>query len=470
MKLDLAEIKKRLKPHTALALTLGSDRIAIDLVRRDADRGRVAQSLSIPFSAEDVLKTPDKVGTAFAEALEAAAVKERRCVVCVPPNWALSASTDLPEVSAEDLRGYLELRAEKEFPIPPAELRLSYCAYHLPDGKTRATLAAIPARRIESLTKMLETAGCRAMSISLGLERCLEEAHSAVHFLADGDHVDVVITAGGGIAALRTLASVPPTEEAAFDDARFGREIRITLGRLPEPVRKQVRRAYFAGPRAAAQMLCRKLRNQLERMGIESPDCGSEAIGSHTAESTGVAVAAAQAILHEKALPFEFVVAEENRWETILRRYNTKRYRAIAAVVAAAIILPIVAFAWRNHRENSLTAEWMGMKKTVAELETLQKKIRQFRPWFDPTPQDMQILEGLISSFPESGEVWAKGIQINDEGKVTCTGFTRNEPALVAVLDRLRARKDVTALQRGPSRGNNPIQFTFTYKWEPSHQ
>src|SRR5438067_7887768 len=159
MKLDLAEIKKRLKPHTALAVTLGSDRIAIDLVRRDEDRGRVAQSLSIAFGAEDVLKTTDKVGTALAEALEAAAIKERRCVVCVPPNWALSASTDLPEVSDEDLRGYLELRAEKEFPIPPSELRLAWCAYHLPDGKQRATLAAIPTRRLDGLNKMLEAAG-----------------------------------------------------------------------------------------------------------------------------------------------------------------------------------------------------------------------------------------------------------------------------------------------------------------------
>jgi len=38
---------------------------------------------------------------------------------------------------------------------------------------------------------------------------CLEGAAPAtMHFLANGSHVDVVVTAGGGIAALRSLGLV----------------------------------------------------------------------------------------------------------------------------------------------------------------------------------------------------------------------------------------------------------------------
>ena len=468
MKLDIAAIKKRWKPQAALALTVESNRIAVDFVRRENNELRIVESTSVAFGADDVLRGPEKVGQALAMALETAGIKERRCVVCVPPGWALSATTDLPEVSGEDLRGYLELRAEREFSISTSELRLAHCTYHLPDGNQRVTLAAIATKRLDSLTKMLEAAGCRAVSVSLGLERCLRQPEPAVYFLADGDHVDVVVTAGSGVAVLRSLSGVMPPEGASFDSARFGREIRITLGRLPDTMRKQVRQAFFQGPRPSAQLLCRELREPLTRLGIDSPDCNSTAVGS-SAETANVAVAAAKSHLQDHPLPFEFVVPEEHRIEAMLRRYNTKRYRTIGGVAAALIILPIIAFAYRSHQESSLDAEWTDMRKDVTELETLQKKIREFRPWFDATPQSLLILEGLISSFPEQGDVWAKGIQIAEDEKVTCTGFTRSDAALTAVLDRLRARKDVTAVQRGPSRGNNPIQFSFSYKWEPSH-
>src|SRR5438093_202810 len=114
--MNLEEIKKRFQPHTALAVTIESGRIAVDLVRREKETTSIAQSLAIAIGADAVLRDPEKAGAQLAEALATAGTKERRCVVCVPPGWALSSSADLPEVSDEDLRGYLELQAEREFP------------------------------------------------------------------------------------------------------------------------------------------------------------------------------------------------------------------------------------------------------------------------------------------------------------------------------------------------------------------
>jgi hypothetical protein len=79
------------------------------------------------------------------------------------------------------------------------------------------------------------------------------------------------------------------------------------------------------------------------------------------------------------------------------------------------------------------------------------------------------VLDGLISSFPDTGEVWAKSIQVAEGNKVTCTGFAKTQPALLAMLQRLRARPDVTALEVPVFRGENPIQFSITYQWEPHH-
>ena len=42
----------------------------------------------------------------------------------------------------------------------------------------------------------------------------------------------------------------------------------------------------------------------------------------------------------------------------------------------------------------------------------------------------------------------------------------RTQPALMAMMDRLRARHDVSGLQVQQIRGENPIQFSIIYQWE----
>ena len=274
MTLNFQEFKKRFIPEEALALTLESGRLAATLVSPE-NGGR--ELFSIPTGAEAIVADPDKAGKELAEALSAAGVRQRRCVVCVPPGWALTAPADLPEIAAEDLQSFLELRAEREFPISADELRIAHSPYALPDGKRRTTIAAIPSKRMEAVEKMLSVAGCRAVSVSLALDECLAEPKPALHFLANGTHTNVIVTAGGGVVSMRSLASPGPLPETPFDSAAFYREIRITLGRLPEPIRQQVREARFSGTPASAKRLCDATSDQLLQLGIESVDCAEKA-------------------------------------------------------------------------------------------------------------------------------------------------------------------------------------------------
>ena len=39
----------------------------------------------------------------------------------------------------------------------------------------------------------------------------------------------------------------------------------------------------------------------------------------------------------------------------------------------------------------------------------------------------------------------------------------------MGLLDRMRARPDITGLQVKQMRGENPIQFSITYQWEQAH-
>jgi len=114
---------------------------------------------------------------------------------------------------------------------------------------------------------MLAAAGCRAVSLSLGLDTCIPEANAkaALHFLANGTHVDVIVASGGGIAAVRSLPGVAKTEGSDFDPVAFSREVRITLGRLPDSIRQQVREARFGGAPISAANLCQEISQHLQR-------------------------------------------------------------------------------------------------------------------------------------------------------------------------------------------------------------
>ena len=490
VQLAAARVKKRLQTRSVLALTLTADRVEVALVRGTADSPIVPQIFEpIALGAEEIYRNPERSGAALAAALEVAGLREKRCAVGVPPMWALTASADLPAVSPEDLRGYLEIRAEREFSLPLSELRLGYSAYTLPDGTSRATLAALPTKRLEAVEKMLAAAGRRAMSISLALDAVFsDEEPTRMHLLTDGGHVDVVVTAGvllagQGVAALRTLPGpiLPKegsasTEDAAllanastalvapvangdggtFNPAAFCREVRITLGRLPTAVQSLVRTAHFRGAPDAARQLCQETREGLARMGIESPaEC--------LPDERPVPPVSAVRFLRRETVPFEFVVPVPNRWEQAFHRFNTPRGRKVAGVALALILLPMLMFFVRSQQESSLTSEWSRMRNQVADLDILQQKIRRFRPWYDRSAGRVQILEGLFAAFPDGGDVWAKSITIKGN-TVSCTGFARNEDARQAMMTRLRSRPDVSALKTVQTRGASPsIQFTFTY-------
>ncbi len=481
---DVEKLKKRLQPRSALALTLEADHIAVGVVRLhlDDDGRDVIPVRAVPVGAEDVFRHPEKAGAILAAALDAAGLREKRCAVCVPPGWALTASTDLPPVEPDDLRGYLELRAEREFPVALNELRLGHSPYALPDGTRRATLAALPARRVEAVEAMLAAAGGRrAFSISLALADTLAanggDPAPTLHFLSAPGHTDVVVTAGDGVAALRSLAGPmadggQPREEsspllldtppAAFDPTAFARDIRITLGRLPSAISQGVHLARFGGVAACAAELRREIRDGLWRMGIEAlEDEPSDGSPTRDASNTTAENAAARRLQRE-FVPFEFVVFQPHRVEALYKQYNTQFYRRIAAVAAAIILLPTLLFFIRNQYESHLTSQWEGMRDNVADLDGLQQKIRRLRPWFDPVPVNVQTLEKLFGLFPEGGDVWAKSIQLNG-GLITCTGFARNQKALLDLTSRLADKKSgFSGVALKNQRGENPIQFTIT--------
>ena len=219
-----------------------------------------------------------------------------------------------------------------------------------------------------------------------------------------------------------------------------------------------MRAADFGGEPKAARELCETTREGLQRMGIALPvDCS-------IMRERPAPPRTATRHLRRELVPFEFIVPKPQRWEVWFHRFNTRQGRKVAAALAAIILLPLLLFFIRSQQEGNLQKRWTAMNSTVNDLDALQQKIRKFRPWFERKPVSVQLLESLFAAFPDGGDVWAKGIQINGT-KVTCTGFARNQPALLSMLDRLRHRPDVSNLQTQQIRNENPVQFTIVYRW-----
>jgi Tfp pilus assembly protein PilN len=462
MKLDLAAIKKRFHARSVLAISIESNRILIDVLRCEEGRVQVTKSLELKSGADALTADPERIGQSVLAELQSAGIRERKCVVCIPASWALITGTEIPEIGADDLRGYLELRAEREFPVSVSELKLAHCAYTLPGGAKRATVAGVPAKRIAIVERMLAAAGAEVTSLSLGLDGCVprDASPTAIHFVANGNHVDVVVGAGGGIALVRSLPS--PRDSSSVDVAGISREVRITLGRLPQGIRNQVREARFGGSPTTARVLYSGLSADLGRMGINPTLEKREGENSHP----GAAIEAAGHFLRDEPVIFELLPHEPNRWLSLARRFDSKQHRVFAAIGVAVVLLPVITFFVRLRIESSLETRWAGMRRQVSELESLQQKIRQFRPWFETTPQTLRLLEEIVGAFPEQGDVWAKSVELGENSKVTCSGFARSQSALSALLDRLRERKDFSGVQIQQVRGANPIQFTIGFKWE----
>ena len=106
------------------------------------------------------------------------------------------------------------------------------------------------------------------------------------------------------------------------------------------------------------------------------------------------------------------------------------------------------------------------MARKVTELKNLQDQIRQFRPWYDDSIRGLTILRQLASAFPEDGVVSAKTVEIRDLNTVTCTGVARDYPSLRKTEEKLSTAPGVADFHEGPTRGNAPIQFTFTFSWK----
>jgi hypothetical protein len=258
--IDLKKITSRRGPTATslLGLSLDGSRLSGVWLKRTNGRCRVAGSFAVTLTLDPLTAAAELVGREIRNHLDAAEIRERRCVVALPLKWALVAQTKLPPLAEADVASFLQLEAERSFPCDVATLITATSRCKAAAGEEHATFIGMPRGHITALEAALRAAGLKPECFSLGIAALQRPTADAVLTLTIGEsHVGLQITHGGGVLVLRAL-------EGAIENTggRFTLDVEVIAREVAHHARatagsgaKHLRRVRVFGLREPAQQL-----------------------------------------------------------------------------------------------------------------------------------------------------------------------------------------------------------------------
>lgn len=466
-------VKKKRKPGIALGLAVERGRIEGVVVRRSGANLQVLRSFQAPLTLDPLTNDPELVGREIRNHLNAAGIREKRCVVALPLNWVLTLQARLPEIPEEDMAAFLDVQAERGFPHAAEDLMVSRSRFQSTKKEQYATLLAVPRNQVVRLDTVLRAAQLRPLSFTLGasaLDSAANSRATGIAALVVGENnVDLQITCGGGVAALRCLEG---TSEMVEGQKRIhadliARELKITLGQLPNGLRDTIRTIRVFGHGEPPARLARDLRPRADAMGLQIElvtAYGSEDLGAKISPDAKVspALSVAARFLADAESGFEFIPPKVSSWPQLTSRFGSGRLALAAAAAAVVVLGLLLAFIVQGVRLSRLESQWAAISPRADRLTKLQGKIRDFRPWQDEAARSLVIMRKVTDLFPETGSVSVRSIEIKDRTEVTCVGVSKNATALSSVRKKMAEAPEVADFQ-AEMRGNN---FTFNFQWK----
>lgn len=462
------KLQTKKRPQSVLGLTLTDGQLRAFHVTRAKGGLEVVKAASAALALDLQHPEPELVGREIKNHLDAAGIRERHCIVAVPPRWVMSQHTKVPELSAEDAASFLQLEAEKGFPVDPAQLQIAQ-SFQRADAASYVTQLAVRKDQLDQLSAVLRAAGLKPVSFSLGLAvlpgAIAPAGAGRLTVAVDQTGVSLLVSAGGGIAAFRTCEVTIESEagENLINGAAVARELRITLEQVPAELRGELKELFITGDFTLARQLAESLGDWAKGAGLKivRGDLPEKNLAAEIAEQL------AARWLEDGAVALEFLPPRPGRWALLMARYSSKRLATAGFAVGAAAIVALLSFAWQQYTLFSLRSEWSGMQAQVTTLDGVQARIREFRPWYDTSFRSLSILKRVTECFPESGVVTAKTFEVRGNSIVTIGGTARDRAALLRVQDQLRQVKEVQALKIEQIRGqaSSPAQFTMTFRW-----
>jgi hypothetical protein len=466
---------KTYRPSSLLGLSLEGRQLEGVLLHRSNGGFKVARRLRVALSLDLLSDDPELVGREIRNHLEEAGIKERRCALCVPLQWALTLSAPMPDLPAADADAFLHMEAERGFPYAPEDLAIVRSRHVDARGGGHVSQVAIPKAHLARVEKSLRAAGLKPVSFSFAITilNAVVPSTEGLLTLALGEgSVEILVASGGGVASLRTIEGAFETDGGgtSVDASLVSREIRITLGQLPKELREPIKRLRVFGPEASVRPLLEELRPDLKETRLACEQGAAPAIEGFDVQAPGQSGAAGAAALAELWLrgetpDFEFLPPRENPLAHALTRFSSRRVLYAGAGVGAVALVAGLMFSWQQWRLSSLESRWREIKPRVDTIEATQQQMRKFRPWFDASAQNLRVLRKLTEAFPVEGSVTAKTLEIKDLSEINCSGQARDNQAMLKLLDQLRVSPAITDVKVQQVRGKSPLLFNLSFHW-----
>jgi len=461
------------RAHSVLGLTLSDGKLHAFHVTRAKAGIEVVKAANADLTLDLLHPESELIGREIKNHLDAAGIHERHCVVGIPPRWLMTQQTQLPEMSAEDASSFLQIEAEKGFPVDPANLQIARSAQHSTAGEF-VTQLAVRQEQIAQLSAALRAAGLKPVSFTIGLAalpNAIPPAGSGgrVTVAVDPAGVVLVISAGGGIAAFRTFDASIESEagENIVNGAAVARELRITFEQVPAALRSEVKDLFLTGDATMVRQLAESLGDwaRIAGLKITRGDLPEKNLADETAEKLGANW------LMATGPELEFLPPKPSRWALMMARYNSKRLATVGFAAAAAALIAIGAFGWHEYRRLSLQSQWSAMEVQVTKLNGIQANITEFRPFYDTTFHTLTVLKRVTECFPDNGTITAKSFEVRPTSKptismITISGSARDTAAVLRVQDLLRKMKEAEGVKLDKTSGKTPnIQYTLSLRW-----
>jgi hypothetical protein len=462
---------------TILGIALDGNRLEAIVLRRTNGTVQVRQSVVAQLALSPLTDAPELVGREIRNHLDQAGIHQKQVAVCIPLGWVLSMQAKLPsELSEEDRASFLQLEGERGFHSGPDTLLSQSSIVTSPGGEIFATLMAAPRNHLATLERVLRAAKLKPVTFAVGvtaLQPPGEDKERVIALAVRTGSIDLQVSGGGGIIALRSLDGAIESQGAQkrISSELIAREIRITLGQLPEGITEGPGKIKIFGQGEVTRQFVGEISPRLAAMGLKTEVVEKASNANFDkplpAElSTSPAVALAANWVRGAKITADFLPPRVQPWQQMLSSGMAKK-RLVWAAQAAAVGVGcvIIGFAWQQWQISSLTSKWKSMEPRVTELTGDQDQIKKFRAYYDQSFRDLRILKLLTDAFPEDGAVSAKTIAVAQMANVTCSGVARDNDAYVHVFDKLSvATNDISHLHQ-EVRGQKPLQFALTFQF-----
>jgi len=473
----MIDLFKSKRSASVLGIALDGNRLEAVVLKRSNGTVQVRQTVSASLALSPLNDDPELAGREIRNHLDAAGVRERSCAVCLPPSWLMTMQTKVPDLPEADRAGFLQLEAERGFHSGPEALFIVHSLFQPSASDQYATLMAVPRNNLTVLEKVLRAAKLKPVTFGLGIasiQPADRDAQRVITILVRGSGIDLQVTGGGGLVALRSLDGAIESQGAQkrVSTEIVAREIRITLGQLPGAFAESSGKIRIVGQGEMTRQFVQEISPRLAAMGltVEVSEKASDAhfdkaLPSDLAASPAAALGAAW-VRGANTTP-EFLPPKVQPWQQWMSKgLSTKKLIWIGEAAGAIAGCVIIAFVVQQWQLSHLRNQWAAMRPKVDDLTAMQDEIRQFRDYYDQAARDVGVWAKLATVFPKDSSVSLKSLEVRDQGLVTCSGVARDNDSFVKVFGKLSDDTNEVANVHPETRGQKPVQFTLTFQWQ----